>query len=167
MGRPVIESAATIIPVRDIGRSVEFYVTVLGFQAGFIAGDGSFARVSRDTAVIQLIHSEDIDALEATAHAIAIHLSVDGVDALYLSLRAELDRLAASRVRPPFDDPHGLREFHVRDPDGCLLRTCGCGDQRSPRLAQSSFSGGAAIVAPAGVTGIVELEQRHQLGEMG
>jgi hypothetical protein len=24
-------------------------------------------------------------------------------------------------VHAPFDQPYGMREFHVKDPDGCLL----------------------------------------------
>ena len=36
-------------------------------------------------------------------------------------LKSELDALPQGRVRPPFDQPYGMREFHVKDPDGCLL----------------------------------------------
>jgi catechol 2,3-dioxygenase-like lactoylglutathione lyase family enzyme len=119
--KTVIENAATIVPVADIHRSVDFYVDVLGFDPGFMAGDGSFARVSRDNAVIQFIHTSDPDVLKATADNISIYLTVDGVDRLYASLQPALDRLGEGRVRAPFDQPYGMREFHVKDPDGCLL----------------------------------------------
>lgn len=119
--KTVIESAATIVPVSDIRRSVEFYVDVLGFDLGFMAKDGSFARVSRDKAVIQFIHTDDADVLRATANNISIYLTVDGVDRLYEFLKHGLDRLGEGRVRAPFEQPYGMREFHVKDPDGCLL----------------------------------------------
>ena len=32
-----------------------------------------------------------------------------------------LETLPEDRVRAPFDQPYGMREFHVKDPDGCLL----------------------------------------------
>ena len=44
-----------------------------------------------------------------------------GIDALYARLAPKLERLAQGRVRPPFDRAYGMREFHVKDPDGCLL----------------------------------------------
>jgi predicted DNA-binding ribbon-helix-helix protein len=119
--KTVIESAATIVPVNDIRRSVAFYVDVLGFDPGFLAKDGSFARVSRDNAEIQFIHTDDPDVLRVTATNISIYLTVDGVDRLYASLAPQLGKLAEGRVRAPFDQPYGMREFHVKDPDGCLL----------------------------------------------
>ena len=119
--KTVIESAATIVPVSDIRRSVDFYVEVLGFDLGFMANDGSFARVSRDKAVIQFIHTGNPDLLSTTANNISIYLTVDGVDEFYATLQAALDQLPEGSVRAPFDQSYGMREFHVKDPDGCLL----------------------------------------------
>jgi predicted DNA-binding ribbon-helix-helix protein len=121
MDKTTIESAATIVPVRDIRMSAAFYVDVLGFDLGFMAKDGSFARVSRDKAVIQFMHTGNSDVLNATANNISIYLTVDGVDSLYAALLPELEKLADGRVRAPFDQAYGMREFHVKDPDGCLL----------------------------------------------
>lgn len=119
--KTVIESAATIVPVSDIRRSADFYVDVLGFELGFMAKDKSFARVSRDQAVIQLIRTDNPEVLNATANNISIYLTVDGVDQLYETLETMLERLPEGSVRPPFDQAYGMREFHVKDPDGCLL----------------------------------------------
>lgn len=119
--KTVIESAATIVPVSDVRRAVAFYVDLLGFDLGFVAKDRSFARVSRDKATIQFIHTENPDVLRATANNISIYLTVDGVDGLYETLRPGLEGLEAGRVRAPFDQSYGMREFHVKDPDGCLL----------------------------------------------
>jgi len=119
--KTVIESAATIVPVSDIRRSADFYVDVLGFELRFLAGDGSFARVSRDQATIQFIHTDNPDVLAATANNISIYLTVDGVDGLFDALQPALIALPEGAVRPPFDQAYGMREFHVKDPDGCLL----------------------------------------------
>lgn len=119
--KTVIESAATIVPVSDIRRSADFYVNVLGFELRFLAGDGSFARVSRDQAVIQFIHTDNPEVLNATANNISIYLTVDGVDRLFDTLSPALEELPEGRVRAPFDQTYGMREFHVKDPDGCLL----------------------------------------------
>lgn len=119
--KTVIESAATIVPVSDVRRAVVFYVDLLGFDLGFVAEDQSFARVSRDGATIQFIHTANPEVLNATANNISIYLTVDGVDSLYETLRPGLETLGAGRVRAPFDQSYGMREFHVKDPDGCLL----------------------------------------------
>ena len=112
---------ATIVPVSDIRRSADFYVGVLGFELRFLAPDGSFARVSRDQATIQFIHTENPDVLAATANNISIYLTVDGVDSLFDALQPALMSLPEGVVRAPFDQSYGMREFHVKDPDGCLL----------------------------------------------
>lgn len=52
---------------------------------------------------------------------ISIYLWVRHVDQLYADLKPKLDTLAEGRVRAPFTQPYGMREFHVKDPDGCLL----------------------------------------------
>lgn len=120
--RPVIESAMTIVPVSDVGRSVAFYTDTLGFETRFLAEDASIAIVMREPAVgLQLLHCDDPKALEATANNIAIYFHVRGLDAFYESLRARLETLPEGRLRPPFNQPYGMREFHVKDPDGCLL----------------------------------------------
>lgn len=119
---PTIESAMTIVPVRDVHISIAFYNDVLGFETRFLAEDGSLAIVMHGPAVgLQLLQSDDPKALEATATNISVYLQVRGLDALYERLREKLEALPAGRLRPPFNQPYGMREFHVKDPDGCLL----------------------------------------------
>lgn len=119
--RNVIQSAVAIVPVRNLKHTADFYVDTLGFTLDFMAPDESVTRLRRDGAAIRFVRSEDAGALAATASAISIHLAVNGVDELFASLRPALDKLPANSVQPPFDAGGGMREFHVRDPDGCLL----------------------------------------------
>lgn len=119
--KPCIESAATIVPVRDVAGSISFYRDVLQFDVVFCADDKSIAIVRRDGAVIQLLQTHDAGALAATANNIAIYLTIKSVDRLYADLADDLADLPAGRVRPPFNQDYGMREFHVKDPDGCLL----------------------------------------------
>ena len=117
----VIESAAAIVPVRDITQSVVFYTEVLSFAAPFVADDRSFAIVQRGGAALHLLATEDEAALHATATNIAIYIWVRGLDDLWRELKPELKALPEGRVRAPFRQDYGVREFHVKDPDGCLL----------------------------------------------
>lgn len=110
-----------IVPVSDVAATVAFYTEILGFDRRMVSEDGSFGMVGHGGGSIQLVRAADPGALRATANNISIYLPVRGVDALYERLKPKLDGLPAGRVRPPFDQTYGMREFHVKDPDGCLL----------------------------------------------
>lgn len=59
--------------------------------------------------------------LAATANNIAICIWVEGLDKVYAALKPVLESLPEGRLRPPFNQPYGVREYLVKDPDACLL----------------------------------------------
>lgn len=117
---PLLDAIA-IVPVASIARSLAFYREVLGFTAeGYSAGDG-FVTLRRGGAALSLLESQDAASLKATANQISLHIWFRGLDALYETLKPSLESLPEGSLRPPFNQPYGVREFHVKDPDGCLL----------------------------------------------
>ena len=118
---PIIEDAVSIVPVKDVRATVAFYVDILGFEDRMVSEDNSFAIVIHGDAAVHLLRTDDPDALRATAENISIYLWVKHIDALYEQLKNGLDKLPEGRVQEPFNQPYGMREFHVKDPDGCLL----------------------------------------------
>ena len=118
---PVIEDAVAIIPVRDVTSTMDFYADVLGFERRFVSDDASFAIAVHGAAAIHFVATDDRAALEATANNMSVYLWVRSLDQLYADLKPRLDQLGTGRVRAPFDQAYGMREFHVKDPDGCLL----------------------------------------------
>ena len=121
MTKPAIRRAATIVPVSDLDQALAFYVDLLEFEADFVSDDRDFAVVSREAVTLQLLVTDDPGALAATANNISIYLWVEDVDGLYRDLAPRLAQLPPSRVRSPFDQPYGMREFHLKDPDGFLM----------------------------------------------
>jgi catechol 2,3-dioxygenase-like lactoylglutathione lyase family enzyme len=121
MTTPRLEDAVSLVPVRDIERTAEFYEQTLGFRVHFMRDDKSFAIIKREGAAIHFLRTDDSEVLRATANNIAIYIWVKGLDELYSQLEPHLSALPAGRVRRPFDQDYGVREFHVKDPDGCLL----------------------------------------------
>ena len=119
--RPKFEDAVAIVPVRDVALSVEFYADILGFERRFVSDDRNFAIVVHGDAALHFLHADDEASLRATANHISVYLWVKNIDLLYTRYKPKLDRLEQGRVRAPFDQPYGMREFHVKDPDGCLL----------------------------------------------
>lgn len=107
--------------VKDIERTVNFYQDVLGFRVSHISEDKSFAIVQQGGAGIHFIRVESEEALKATAEQIAIYIWVDNVEAIHEAWKKKLAALPEGRYRPLFTQDYGMREFHVKDPDGCLL----------------------------------------------
>ena len=119
---PKLLYGAPIVPVKNVERSVSFYVETLSFEIVHWTEDNSFAVVRRGPVHIQLIACDDQAVLAITGTNIAMYVEVEGVDALYERLKPRLDLLpGGGRVRAPFDQDYGMREFHVKDPDGMLL----------------------------------------------
>lgn len=118
---PTIKSAATIVAVSNVDASIAFYRDILGFETILATPDGSLGVVAKGPARLQLLKTDNEDALKATANNVAVYIEVDGVDDLYAHLQEGLETLPEGRLRPPFNQPYGMREFHVKDPDGCLL----------------------------------------------
>ena len=117
----MIDYAATIVPVRDVAATIAFYRGTLEFEESGMAEDESFGIVKHGPAVVQLVRCDDEDVLKVTGTNISIYVSVKGVEALHERLKERLVKLPEGRYRPLFDQPYGMREFHVKDPDGCLL----------------------------------------------
>ncbi len=118
---PMIEDAVAIVPVRHIPTTMDFYADVLGFERRFVSDDETFAIAVNGDAAVHFLACDDEEALRATANNISIYMWTRHVDRLYALLEPNLDQLGEGRVRPPFTQPYGMREFHVKDPDGCLL----------------------------------------------
>lgn len=121
MSGPSLTAANAVVPVRDIAATIAFYVDVLGFETPDYTPGDRFATVRRGGAALHLTETDDDGALRATANNISLVIHVDGLDALYEQLAPALEALPEGRLRAPFDQPYGRREFHVKDPDGCLL----------------------------------------------
>ncbi len=126
---PIIEDAVAIVPVGDVRKTVDFYVDILAFEERFVSDDGRFAIVLHGEAALHFVRAEDEKSLKATANHISVYLWVKHLDALYELLKPKLEALPAGRVRAPFTQDYGMREFHVKDPDGCLLLF---GEESSP-----------------------------------
>ncbi|MGI9243341.1 MAG: bleomycin resistance protein [Verrucomicrobiales bacterium] len=115
MSRGKCTAITPMVPVGDLDRAIEFYVGVLGFNVG-VQFDG-YAYIVRDAAAIRLLATGQ----GAGAGEQSCYICVEQIDTLYEELKPALDQLSPGRVRAPFDQPYGQREFHVIDEDGLLI----------------------------------------------
>jgi catechol 2,3-dioxygenase-like lactoylglutathione lyase family enzyme len=110
---PAVEAVAPGFFVKDLGRSIDWYVRVLGFQVAWKAAD--HAGVKLGPALIVLGQAGPAPA-GVTYKSSWCHLRLaSGVDDYVAQIEAAGQVLAA----PTKDRPeYGLREACVRDPDG-------------------------------------------------
>ena len=107
------------VPCTSLEAQLEFYVDVLGFEVGFQAENYAFLR--RDAVAIRLVEVwEGVDLTHPEREG-SFYVDVDGIDDLYATLKPALDTLPPERVRAPFNQDYGQREFHVADADCTLV----------------------------------------------
>jgi lactoylglutathione lyase len=107
--------------VRDLTRCVIFYRDTLGLQVtdsdpnsvGFSLGDRYFFLVEVSAAA-HLISSEALELKIEGGPRGLLAASVEDVDATYEVLSAK----GVKFLRPPTDQPWGLRTAHFADPEG-------------------------------------------------
>lgn len=107
--------------VRDLDRCVTFYRDTLGLQvtdsdpasAGFSLGDRYFFVVEVSAAA-RLISSEPLELKIEGGPRGLLAASVEDVDAAYEAFSAK----GVKFLRPPTDQPWGLRTAHFADPEG-------------------------------------------------
>ncbi|MEM0898959.1 MAG: VOC family protein [Pseudomonadota bacterium] len=119
MSVPTITQLTPFVLVSNLEKALAFYEGVLEFECTFRADNYAFIRWEK--AAIRLFEVGcDID-LQDEKRQQSLYIDVDGLDALYERLEAMLSMLPSGRVRAPFNQDYGQREFHVVDEDALLI----------------------------------------------
>ncbi|MEL7471090.1 MAG: VOC family protein [Pseudomonadota bacterium] len=110
---PTLEGIAPIIPVTDVPAAVTFFCDALGFEKRNDDGRGGWALIARGEAGLQFIAAGPDYEADNPACQTSAYIWVDGVDALWDEVKEALARHPPERVRAPFNQEYGMREFHV------------------------------------------------------
>ena len=102
-----------IIPVTSVAAAAEFFCETLGFRLATPRDDVSFAVVARDEARFSFVPAPPDADMDDEARQCSAYVTVDDVGELWVELEAALSRLPKGRIRAPFDQAYGMREFHV------------------------------------------------------
>ena len=115
----MLKQITPFVPCTTLADQIAFYRDVLGFTVGFQEDNYAFLR--RDAVAIRLVEvSADVD-LHHPERQGSFYIDVEDVDALYAELAPALATLPKGRVRAPFAQDYGQREFHVSDQDCTLV----------------------------------------------
>lgn len=121
MGRMAkIINSRCVLAVRNLELSTRYYIDVLGFTRDPIDAPG-WSFLTRDAFRVMLGECpDDRAASELANHSYFAYWNIDHVDDFYREITAR----GALVTSAPSDKPWGLREFHLRTPDGHRI-TCG------------------------------------------
>jgi uncharacterized glyoxalase superfamily protein PhnB len=115
-----------MLAVNDMVATIKFWTDVLGFtvKAEMSFGEGQppgWCNLDRDGVAIMFTWEPEHTHYDGTSHgseaslAGSIYFNVDDVDALYEELR---QKPGMGEIGAPADQPHGMREFLLHDPNG-------------------------------------------------
>jgi predicted enzyme related to lactoylglutathione lyase len=105
-----------MLAVANMDETVNFYIQVLGFTV--MKHFPEYAIVERDGATIHFMPAADESVLKAVRGHTEIYLEVDDIAALWSHVQTFKDHY---RIRDLFEQPYGMIEFHIGDPNGCLI----------------------------------------------
>lgn len=114
------EQAIPVLPCRSLDEALAFYGR-LGFGVAGRYDEHGYAVVRRGG---WELHFFVMPELDPAASYSGCYVRVPDVDGLYAEFAAgELPSTGIPRLGPlPEDQPYGMREFHLVDPDGNLVR---------------------------------------------
>ena len=111
-----LKRVSPMLAVADIDETLEFYVTVLGFNVAMKSP--GYAIVERDGATIHFMKAADESVLAAVSGHTEIYLEVDDITPLWQQVRAFKGKY---EIRGLVVQPYGMTEFHIGDPNQCLV----------------------------------------------
>ncbi len=105
-----------MLAAADMDATLDFYVKVLGFEVSFRSP--AYSIVGRDGATIHFMKAASEEIMKAVRGHTEIYVEVADIQPLweYVS-RFKKDY----RIHDLFERDYGMREFHINDPNDCLV----------------------------------------------
>lgn len=117
------------LSVSNLSQSLQFYVSILGFNIEYDRIESGFAFISLNGAQIMLEQDNDVWVTGKMEYprgrGINFQIEVDDLDSVYERIKSagiDLFRDKAEKWRRATSIEFGEVEFLVKDPDGYLLR---------------------------------------------
>ena len=104
-----------MLAVADMPSTLTFYRRILGFEPTLESPAYSIMQRDGQTIHFQVAPEEVINRLRGH---VEIYLEVSGIQALWEHVKAFKGRY---RIRDLFARQYGMTEFHIEDPNGCLI----------------------------------------------
>jgi catechol 2,3-dioxygenase-like lactoylglutathione lyase family enzyme len=111
-----VQKLSPMLAVADMEETLAFYHDILGFTA--MMKSPEYAIVERDGQTIHFMKAASEEVMQCVRGHTEIYIEVSGIDSLWEHVRTFKQRY---RIRDLFDRDYGMTEFHIHDPNGCLV----------------------------------------------
>jgi catechol 2,3-dioxygenase-like lactoylglutathione lyase family enzyme len=105
-----------MLATADMEETILFYQSVLGFIPIMKSPEYSVVELDGQTIHFQRAASEEI--MKCVRGHTEIYIEVSGIHALWEHVKTFKNRYS---IRDLFDREYGMTEFHIGDPNGCLV----------------------------------------------
>jgi catechol 2,3-dioxygenase-like lactoylglutathione lyase family enzyme len=105
-----------MLATSNMEETILFYQDLLGFTPTMKSAD--YSIVERDGQTIHFQKAASDDVMDCVRGHTEIYIEVSGIHALWDHVITFKDRY---RIRDLFDREYGMTEFHIDDPNGCLV----------------------------------------------
>jgi catechol 2,3-dioxygenase-like lactoylglutathione lyase family enzyme len=105
-----------MLAVADMEETLAFYQDVLGFDAKMKSPD--YSIVERDGQTIHFMKAASEEVMKCVRGHTEIYIEVSSIGSLWEHVKTFKQRY---RIRDLFDRDYGMTEFHIEDPNGCLV----------------------------------------------
>ena len=111
-----LKKISPMLAVANMEETLTFYHDVLGFNAVMKSAD--YSIVERDGQTIHFMKAASEEVLRCVRGHTEIYVEVSGIALLWEHVKNFKDRY---KVRDLFEREYGVTEFHISDPNGCLV----------------------------------------------
>ncbi len=105
-----------MLAVADMDETCRFYSEILGFSTQMESPD--YSILERDGHTIHFMSAAGQEVLDAVRGHTEIYIEVSDIHSLWQHVREFKDRF---KIRDLFDREYGMTEFHIADPNDCLV----------------------------------------------
>src|SRR5947209_5240378 len=113
---PQVKRISPMPAVADMETTLDFYSKVLGFEVSWKSAD--YSIVKRDDATVHFMKAASEAVLRAVRGHTEFYMEVSDIAPLWAHVSWFKDNY---RIRDLFDRDYGMREFHIVDPNDCLV----------------------------------------------
>jgi catechol 2,3-dioxygenase-like lactoylglutathione lyase family enzyme len=105
-----------MLAIANMEETLAFYQDVLGFKPMRKSSD--YSIVERDGQTIHFMQAASEEVMKCVRGHTEIYIEVSNISSLWEHVKTFKDRY---RIRDLFDRDYGMTEFHIDDPNGCLV----------------------------------------------
>lgn len=115
-GATVAKRISPMLATDNMEKTISFYQSVLGFSPTLQSPE--YSIVERDGQSIHFQKAASEAVMKCMREHTEIYIEVSGIRDLWEQVKIYKDHY---RIRDLFDREYGMTEFHIVDPNGCLV----------------------------------------------